>query len=247
MLQWSMFLAIRREDIDRNLDRIVIPQNIMVAAFAGEIKVLDLHQPEPYAFTYIHRRKKGSTYLVCTMHSTPTRPGIASLAFFSNHTCLKQPWFAAKHHTFYKKQPRYLAKKQKNVVLGSPEIYRHRTLSTTLDITGRMFRNLHNHIWTQPPFSFENPEDALFYYIPVEWNYYATHHHPTSASSNKCHCLSHCHTLAEKSNGLIVEAELSYPRQSRDPKVEPDYYANLYLSQFSSTAQAQVPLPPSKT
>ena len=227
VLQWSMFLAIARQDIDNNLDRIVVPQDVMVASFAGEIKVLDLHQPEHYAFTYIHRRKKGSTYLVCTKHETPHRPAIGSLAFFSNHTCVRKPWFIAKHHKFtlFKKRgDMYVPTSQQNVVLGSTELYRHRTLTTAINITGRMFRDMHEKTRA----SLFNANE-FYYYIPVEWNYYST---TPKKTTTKCHCLTHCHGIKDKSSAPFATEEVFPARKPALFQDEPNYYAKLYLSQF---------------
>ena len=176
---WAMFLAVERSE--------GVPKGAVISFFAGEVRAHNPHANDSYAFTYIQSKKAHESYLVCT---PGTGLGVCSMAFFSNHTCLQEPWFIAVNNRLlpFKKQPdgTYAqchsmgGRSAHTVVTGSSELYRHRTLITACDITPQMLR--------------EDPRvtaDAECFYVPVEWNYY-NEVVAAEGETRRCACLSRC-------------------------------------------------------
>jgi hypothetical protein len=218
---WSMFLAISKSAVGE----VLVPSGAVISYFAGEIKALDVYEPEHYAFTYIQKHYDDETYLVCTNAETKERPGICSMAFFSNHTCMSDPWFVAVNNKLmpFKKQDdgsyaETFVGARSGVVWGATELYRHRTLVAAKDITARMLRAL-------PP----QLASETHYKVPVEWNYYPLETPQPSASF--CTCLSHCRFSAQPSFSPF-SAWATKQREKPNAAAAEDRYICKYLSQF---------------
>ena len=220
-LGWSMFLAISKSAVGE----VLVPSGAVISYFAGEIKALDVYEPEHYAFTYIQKHYEDETYLVCTKAETEMRPGICSMAFFSNHTCMQEPWFVAVNNRLmpFKKQEdgSYVegcVGARSGVVWGATELYRHRTLVAAKDITARMVRALPSASETH-------------YKVPVEWDYYPQETPQPSASF--CTCLSHCRFSAQPSFSPFSDPPTKQREKPQTAAAE-DPYILKYLSQFEA-------------
>lgn len=214
-LGWSMFLAVPRAIVEQNMDRVIIRKGAVLASFAGEMKVLDMFEADNYALGYIGKHDDAgdalTTHLVCTKAELPDRPGVCNFAFFSNHCCVEttgvakprrkpaeqQQWFANTHSDLapFRRIGGELSsiKRTSNIVLGASELYKHETLSVTVNITGRMFaeRELCCDQWPM----MRSDEEMM--YVPVEWNYYLM----PPGEGPRCTCLSRCYFSAEAERG----------------------------------------------
>ena len=259
-LGWSTFLAFPRELVMKNLDKVILRKGTVLTFFAGELRVHNIYEKEDYALTYIKKMvkdkelEKDTSYLIYT--TDKKRLGVSSLPFFSNHTCDDNTWFRATGNdlaTFklYGENTE-LQKEHKtsSIVVGANEMYRHRTLTVRMDITGAMFKDKYDALfaneeaktWRMLPIEMEIMQ------IPLEWKYHETDK-PVGDEDKTCRCLTKCHFADPKSRSRAPFGDTDFPVRpdpvhwnmekvtASEAKVNKSYI-ELYLSQFPPLAVA---------
>jgi len=182
-LNYNILAGVRKNIVDGNPEKIIIPEYTIMLPFTGEIRPID-HCVQDFYACKLYRKYGMEGYLdtegelaflVTTLDTEGKRPGIGNAGFFANTTCLGNPNFIL--------VPNSLGNKQGTVIEKADFLYKHSTIIANRDFTGADIKNIHENIPT------EMRPDLDMYFIPLEWPYGKA---DNAANEFKCQCITHC-------------------------------------------------------